>query len=253
MELSTLFQPRTGSIRFRHRPFSAAADPCPPLRSFPGVIVGTSRIWEEISDLARIVEVPKGEIIYPPPQGIPPFLYIRSGKFCLNVINEDGDEQVLHYVLAGGTVWDGYYSVNGQISSMPLRTQEKCVLYAFDSQLTFENLLEINPLLVRNLLYSQAIKNLVYSKLALINNYRTPLTKVALFLHEMYLTRKSDTFPGLITQTEMGGLLHLHKVTVSTALTRLKDEGILNHFSKREVSLNAPGRLREIALSSSRK
>lgn len=253
MFLSKYYKPKPLPSKFAKRDFPPEATACPTLRSIPGVISGTSAIWELASDLATPLTVAKGEVIYPDMNSIPPFIYLKNGRLCVNCINEDGDEFLLHLILPGATVWDGFYCSAGQIEPMPLKALAESTILLFDSRLTFDNLMEINPLLVRNLMYSQSLKNLEYSKLALINSYRSPLARVALLIHEMYLVWHVKKFPSLISQVEMALLLQLHKVTVSKIISRLKAEGAIVNFSRSKVEITAPDLLVELALSASQK
>lgn len=249
MNIPNALYSKPPATSFPARRFPDSANPCPPLHSFPGVIGATSTIWEEIADLALVLAVPKGEIIYPKENVIPPIVYIKSGKIRVNFIDDEGNEKVPHYILAGGMVWEGFYAANLQFTPMPMKAIEKSLLYLFDSRINFQQLLNLNPLLVRNLLYSQAVKNLTYSKLVMINSHRKSLSRVALFLHEMWKLTGRDCFPGSITQNEMATLLSLHKVTVSNALATLKNAGILDTFSKLEVCFRKPRELMAIALA----
>lgn len=250
LDISNVFSSRPLRTHFASRSFPAHVSACPPLRSFPGVILRTSAIWEEIADLAQVLTVPKGEILYPLEDELPPLIYVKSGKVRINFIDIEGNERVLHFSLPGSTIWDGFYAADLHFRPMPVKAVEKCVLYLFDSRMSIEHLFQINPLLIRNLLYSQAVKNITHSRLAMINSHRKPLSRVALFLHEMREAMGRDSFPGLISQAEMATLLHLHRVTISNALTTLKNLDILRSFNRQEVSFHSPEKLLPLAVDS---
>lgn len=246
MYISRIFPSRPLPKSFDPRDFPHSPGPYPDLCSFPGVITRTSGIWENVLDIGYRAEIEKGVVIYPE-STLPPFIYVKSGKVCVNFINEMGNEHVLHYNLTGATVWDAFYCTQGQIPTMPLKVLEDSELYLFDSRISMVNLMQINPLLVNNLLYTQATKNLMYSKLYLINTYKTALTRIALLIHEMYSAQNKMAFPAHITQYEMGKLLHMHKVTVSNCIAKMKDAGALSLFTKNRVEINDPERLRALA------
>lgn len=242
MQFSAIF-PRRPLPRIEPRVFPPTVSACPPLRSYPGVIIGTSVIWEQVKDMAVTAAIPRNAVLYPEPDPLPPIVYLKRGKLCINFINTNGDELTPHFVLPGGITYDGFWCLGGQIRPMPLKALEDSVLFLFDSRLTFDDLLKINPLLVRNVMYSQAVKNLVYSKQALINSMRSPLEKVAFLIHEMYLSNGCAIFSPLITQKEMAFLLHIHPVTCSNALSRLRAEGLIKSFARNRCVLTDPDAL----------
>lgn len=239
MQLSAIF-PRRPLPPIVPRAFPPHVSACPPLRSYPGVIIGTGVIWEQVADMAVSVSIPRNTVLYPDPDCLPPIIYLRRGKLCINFINTNGDELTPHFILPGGTCYDGFWCLGGQILPMPVKALEDSVLLLFDSRMTFDDLLRINPLLVRNIMYSQSVKNLVYSKQALINSMRSPMQKVAFFIHEMYLSNGCATFSPLITQKEMAFLLHIHPVTCSNVLSRFRAEGLIKSFTRDRAVLTDP-------------
>lgn len=247
MFLSELVPPVENPRDYSPRTFPEYANPCPPLWSFPGVVRNTSTIWEHVLDLAYGTCVKKGEILCNKEGEKPPFFYLKKGKICVYLINEEGEEFSPHYIFSGSLINDGFWLVEGQIVPHPFKTLEDCEIYVFDKSLTFEDLLNINPALVRNVMYSQAVKDICYSRLAYINAYKTPMARVSLLLYEMYRVWNSKIFTPGITQAEIGNLLRMHKVTVSNTISQLKDKGILKEFSKSVIHILSPEKLRENA------
>ena len=245
MYLSALIPTGTRQRDFSPRVFPEYANPCPPLWSFPGVIRNTSTIWEHVLDLADKVEVKKGNILYPDEGKTPPFYYLKKGKLCVYLFNEKGEEFSPHYIFSGSLINDGFWILNNQINPHPVKTLEDCEIYLFDRALDFQTLLNINPALVQNLMYSQAVKDICYSRLAYINAYKAPTTRVSLFLYEMYRVWKTKVFTPGITQAELANLLHMHKVTVSNTISELKTKGIIKEFTKSVLHLLEPEKLRE--------
>lgn len=248
MFISELLSKQTQTTPYVAREFPGYVSACPPLRSVPGVISNTSNIWEQVLDIAYMFTLKKGEIIYPDTGDIVPFLYLKKGKVCINQINEEGKVFNPHLIFSGSLIYEAFFITEGQFHVMPIKAREDSELYIFPKNLTFEHILAINPLLVKNLTYSQAVKDLCYSKLSCINMYVKPLNRVCLFIYEMYMLHQKKTIHSYITQAELALLLNMHKVTMSNIITHLKEKHILKCFTKTELTILNLEELHALAL-----
>lgn len=131
---------------------------------------------------------------------------------------------------------------------MPLKMLEDSELHMFPSSMSFEDILSIHPHLARNMAYSQAVKDLAYSRLACINMYVKPFNRACIFLHEMYDIHRHGTFEPGVTQSELAMMLNMHKVTMANIISQLKREKIVGQFTKTKVSILEPARLKELGL-----
>ncbi len=216
----------------------------PPLRSLPGVICSTSNIFEYILDLARRVTLKKGEIIYPDNEGQIPLCYLKKGKICSYNLDEEGNIFITHFLFYGVLVYDAFFLTSGQYKAMPIKVLEDSELYSFPADLAFEDLLTIHTGLVKNLLYSQSIKDLLYSKLFRINMKVKPLNRICSYLYEMYERYQEMSFCPNITQAEMALLLNMHTVTVSNVIKQLKEKNVLEIFTKKQIIIKDVEKLR---------
>ena len=233
---------------YSRRTFPDHASPCPPLRSLPGIICHTSTIWENVLDLATPVRLSKGTMLYPDTKDRQPFFYLKKGKVRINKMDEEGKEFYPHYILSGSLIYDAFFLTCGQIPSMPLKMLEDSELHMFPSSMSFEDILSIHPHLARNMAYSQAVKDLAYSRLACINMSVKPFNRACIFLHEMYDIHRHGTFEPGVTQSELAMMLNMHKVTMANIISQLKREKIVGQFTKTKVSILEPARLKELGL-----
>lgn len=248
MFLSELLFDTSATEAYTARTFPEYASACPPLHSIPGVICNTSNIWEHILDLASMMLLKKGDIIYPDVDAIAPIIYLKKGKICINQLNEEGKVFTPHFIFSGALIYDAFFITEGQFKTMPIKALEDSELYIFPQNITFEDLLNINPQLIKNLIYSQAVKDLCYSKMSCINMYTKPLNRVCLFIYEMYKIHQKKTIHPYITQTELALLLNMHKVTMSNIITQLKEKSILQCFTKTELIILDLEKLHALAL-----
>lgn len=116
--------------------------------------------------------------------------------------------------------------------------------------LTFEDLLQMNAGLVKNLLYSQSIKDLSYSRLSFINMNVKPLNRICSYLYEMYERYQEKTFCPNIAQSELALLLNMHTVTLSNVIKQLKEKNILETFTKKQIIITDLEKLRYYRLNS---
>ena len=166
-----------------------------------------------------------------------PFIYLKNGKICIYNINREGKVFTPHFIFHGALIYDAFFITRGQFQVMPIKALEDSELYVFPIDLTFDDILTINPLLANNFAYSQAVKDLCYSRLSCINMYVKPMNRTCLFIHEMYELYQKKTFNPNITQAELALLLNMHKVTMSNIIAQLKEKNILKTFTKTELTI----------------
>ena len=99
-----------------------------------------------------------------------------------------------------------------------MKALEDSELYCFPVDLNFEDLLQMNVGLVKNLLYSQSIKDFTYS-----------------YIYEMYESYQEKFFCPNITQSEMALLLNMHTVTFSNVIAQLKEKNVIETFTKKQL------------------
>lgn len=249
--LSSLYKPGSSPPEIRPVRFSAGALPRPPLNSPPGLIRDTSYIWEEASCFAIKGTLPKGVLIYADPLAFPPIIYVRSGKLCFVYIDEEGNEFISHFVLPRSLCFENSLCIARQIEPMPLKVIEESQVLFFDHRFSLEDYSRINPLLIENMLYSQALKNINYSQLRIINSCPSPLVKTAKFLHAMWSLKKTSRISTGISQKELARILHMHKITFAKAIATLKNRGAIEKLTRTFVTFRDTERLKQIALSSS--
>lgn len=95
--------------------------------------------------------------------------------------------------------------------------------------------------------YSQAVKDLAYSRLACINMYVKPFNRACIFLHEMYDIHRHGTFEPGVTQSELAMMLNMHKVTMANIISQLKREKIVGHSPKQRYPSLSPRGLKNSA------
>ena len=194
MFLSELLFDKPTTAVYNARPLPEYSSACPPLRSIPGVICNTSNIWEYVLDIASMTQLKKSDIIYPDVEDLAPIIYLKKGKMCINQFNEEGKVFIPHFIFSGALIYDAFFITDGQYQTMPIKALEDSELYVFPKNITFEDILNINPQLIKNLIYSQAVKNLCYSKMSCINMYVKPLNRVCMFIYEMYKTHQKKNY-----------------------------------------------------------
>lgn len=250
MQLSDLVFSKTENFSNAHRNIPNYVLPNPPLRSLPGVICNTSNIFEYILDAAKHVTLKKGEIIYPDIEGQIPLCYLKKGKISSHQFDEDGNIFITHFAFYGALIYDAFFLTRDQYKTTQLKALEDSELYYFPVDLTFEDLLQMNAGLVKNLLYSQSIKDLSYSRLSFINMNVKPLNRICSYLYEMYERYQEKTFCPNITQSELALLLNMHTVTLSNVIAQLKEKNILETFTKKQIIITDLEKLRYYRLNS---
>lgn len=218
--------------------------PNPPLRSLPGIICNTSNIFEYILDMAKKVTIKKGEILYPDCEGQIPLCYLKKGKMCNYHVDEEGNIFITHFLFYGSLVYDAFLLTCGQYKPISSKALEDSELYCFPADMTFEDLLAMNAGFVKNLLYSQSIKDLSYSTLSCIKMQVKPLNRICSYFYAMYERYQDLSFCPNITQSELALLLNMHTVTFSNVISWLKEMNIIETFTKKQLIIKDIEKLR---------
>lgn len=244
MQLSELVFYKNKNLSNTPRKIPDYVLPVPPLRSLPGIICNTSNIFEYVLDLGHQFSVKKGEILYPDTEGKIPICYLKKGKLCSYQIDEEGNVFISHFLLYGSLVFDVFFLLSEQFKAVPMKALEDSELYCFPVDLSFEDLLQINTGLVKNLLYSQSIKDFSYSKLLRINMKVKPLNRICSFIYEMYERYQEKSFCPNIAQSELALLLNMHTVTFSNVIAQLKEKKVIETFTKKQLIITDLEKLR---------
>lgn len=244
MQLSELVFYKNKNLSNTPRKIPDYVLPVPPLRSLPGIICNTSNIFEYVLDLGPQFSVKKGEVLYPDTEGKIPICYLKKGKLCSYQIDEEGNVFISHFLLYGSLVFDVFFLLSEQFKAVPMKALEDSELYCFPVDLSFEDLLQINTGLVKNLLYSQSIKDFSYSKLLRINMKVKPLNRICSFIYEMYERYQEKAFCPNIAQSELALLLNMHTVTFSNVIAQLKEKKVIETFTKKQLIITDLEKLR---------
>jgi CRP-like cAMP-binding protein len=179
--------------------------------------------------------------------------FILSGSIEINLFTVQGPEKVLFIVGKNCVFGEVSCFMDGESGEAVARARSDCELYYFPKKIIEETIANEHPELLIELIQSLAFKIRMYTVLLkddLISNQFIRVCKMLVYLlrYKEILVSPGQTriiFQPDITQNDMARLMGVHRVTVTKAVSRLKNLGILARFSKKSLEItNLPELMR---------
>jgi CRP/FNR family transcriptional regulator len=207
---------------------------------------------EHLSEVAHIATkrtYVKGEVLFTEGEPASGFFLLATGSVKLSKISSDGKEKVLHFAYAGETFAEAAFFGDGRYPA-EARALEKVEALYFPRD-SFMGLLERNPRFSLNLIVTLSLSVRRFARQIEELTFAEVPSRLAAYLVEL-AEKKSTTFQGKtyldleIRKGELASHLSTVSETLSRALKKLKDEGVIDVKGSRVVIQNMP-RLKEIA------
>jgi CRP/FNR family transcriptional regulator, dissimilatory nitrate respiration regulator len=207
---------------------------------------------EHLSEVAAIAtkrSYVKGEVLFSEGESANGFYLMATGSVKLSKISSDGKEKVLHFAYPSETFAEAAFFGDGRYPAEAKALEKVEALY-FPRD-AFMGLLERNPRFALNLIVTLSLSVRRFARQIEELTFAEVPTRLAAYLIEL-AEKKSTTFQGRtyldleIKKGELASHLSTVSETLSRALKRLKDEGVIDVKGSRVVILNMP-RLKEIA------
>jgi CRP-like cAMP-binding protein len=203
--------------------------------------------WRSITALGVRRAFPKGcEILgleSPPVDGI---YFVDEGTVEIMLYTTRGPEKVLFYVGQGGIFGEVSCFAAGESEEASVLTRSDCVVYFFTREQIEGVIARQYPHLLIELIRASAHKIKMYGVLlqdSLNSDNFMRVCKMLVYLvrfklGEMSPDGKEVAIQPEINQTDLARLLGIHRVTVTKAISRLKQMGILRRFSKKSLEIS---------------
>lgn len=207
---------------------------------------------ENLAELASIATkrtYVKGEVLFSEGEAAVGFFLIASGNVKLCKISSDGKEKVLHFAHPNETFAEAAFFGDGGYPA-EARALEKVEALYFTRD-SFMGLLERNPRFALNLIVTLSLSVRRFARQIEELTFAEVPSRLAAYLIDL-AAKKSTTYQGTtyldleIKKGELASHLSTVSETLSRALKKLKDDGIIEVKGSRVVVRDMP-RLKEIA------
>lgn len=214
-------------------------------RSTEICLEGINAPWGEVLHLAVRSSYPKGhKTLGSCLQG---FYYIASGRVRLSYLNEDGEEYG-KLILGEGCLFNETPALAGTSwYTVFFCCLDAAEIWRFDaSLLEDEAFLASHPHLAINLMRSIARKASIFFFHLARTHSTTSISMCRLC--DLLLQLSNPHQPDLcMSQSDVAAMMGLHQTTVARLIRRLREEGIIGRFTKRELQVLDRERLRRLA------
>lgn len=169
--------------------------------------------------------------------------YIKRGSVKLSNISSAGQERILLY-MGKGCVFNEVPML--QFSSDCIFTcLEQTDVIFWNKKMLSSEFIRKYPELISNLMFSMSKKSQsFYSQLCVARSCDS-FVNVCRALYSMYLfNREKGAVVPRLTQHDLAAFLGIHRSSLHKALNRLKEEGIIGHYSRMNLPIHDVGRLK---------
>lgn len=205
--------------------------------------------WEKHTHLGIRRIFSKDSQVFDIAKPIDGIYYVKKGSIEVILNTQAGPEKVLYYVGPGCIFGEVSCFVAGDSGEAHVRTRSDCEIYFFKKELIEGQIANNHPELLIEMIRAAAYKIRMYGILlqdSLASDHYVRVCKMLVYLAmykdpgippgQVVVTIKPD-----ITQVDMARLMGIHRITLTKAVSKLKKQGILEHFSKNKlVILNFP-------------
>lgn len=211
--------------------------------------------WDRVRHLATRQVYPKGALILDmeaPADGV---YYVHSGQVDTILYTLDGPEKVLYCIGAGCVFGEASCFSTGVTGEASVWARTPCTVYFF-SRATVEGaiarehpalLIELAGLLghivrMYGIWLQDSLSQDYFVRVCRILDYFIRWKRPGLPAGSPEVLIRSD-----LTQGDIAKLLGIHRVTVTKAVARLKELGVIRHFTKTELDVADYQALRRLA------
>ena len=201
--------------------------------------------WGEITHLGIRRVFQKGSEIIgltTPTHGI---YYVMEGSVEVPLYAASGPEKVLFFVGPGCIFGEISCFVTGEEhDDASVKARSNCVLYYFSRDVIENTITNHHPQLLIELIRATSYKNRMFSVLfrdILNSDNFIRVCKMLVYLVQFKGADrpggKQISFDPEMTQSDLARLMGVHRVTVSKAISKLKEQGVLTRFTKKSLQI----------------
>lgn len=205
----------------------------------PLILVNLNTPWQRVFPLGTQFCFPAKKVISTNPDDplLDGMYYITRGRVRLSNISPNGSEKILFY-LGEGTLFNEIPMLTSFQNSVFTAVEQTQVCFWTRKDLLSTSFTQKYPDLIGNLLQSLSLKATNFHNQLCSQGLFTSFINVCRALYSMHLyQRKDDRIIPYLTQHELAAILGIHRSSLHKALSRLKDEGIIESYSKKELKI----------------
>lgn len=202
--------------------------------------------WGQVTHLGIRKRIPKGTVILDMEATVDGVYFLQEGVVEIMLNTQSGPEKVLYCVGKGCVFGEVCCFAPGDNLEATVKARTDCTLYFFKREAIEGPIAREHPQLLLELI--RILGHIVRMYGVLLQDTLSVdfFVRVCRFL--VYLVRfKGADATGEqvrvvvqsgVTQGDIARLLGVHRVTVTKAVKKLKDQGIIQHFTKRELAIS---------------
>lgn len=221
------------------------------LVSEPGFIGGLSRCWEKAQHFGSILHFRAGQdfSFLSDKRLTGKFAYIRKGCIYTFMMLPDQSSRLRLVVNEGSLLFEAYTAAGGHEHELHHRPKLDTELVCFDGKLLHDpEFHRAYPELIANVMHSTALKYIKFDALLSLAYKNSALEKVAWYLLKLSEEKGGKSkFVSRLSQNEIASLLTISQASMTRAIRKLKDDGIIEKFTRQAVIIKDWIRLEELA------
>jgi CRP-like cAMP-binding protein len=202
--------------------------------------------WYQVLHLGIRRVFPRGTQIFDLETIINGIYLVQEGTIEILLYTHHGPEKVLYYIGPGGVFGEVSCFVPGGNSEASARARSDCICYFFTREVIENTITNQYPRLLLELIASSTYKMRMFAILIqdeLNNDNFLRVCKMLIYLIgykeiQIEAGQKQVVFNPHMTQYDVARMMGVHRVTVTKAINRLKEMGVITHFTKNELFIS---------------
>ena len=201
--------------------------------------------WGRATHLASCRRVAKGTVVLGMGSAMDGVTYVQEGVLETVLVTPNGPEKVLYFVGEGCLFGEVCFSVGGPNEEVFVKARTDCVLHFFSREAIEGPIAREHPELLLEMVRILGHIVRMYGIQLQDSLSLDFFVRICRFL--VYLVRFKGAEPGRsqahvlvasgVSQGDLARLLGVHRVTVTKAVKKLKDRGVVRSFTRRELEI----------------
>lgn len=217
--------------------------------SFPSLRPnGSNTIWATILHLAARRAYPAGHLLELQGAALTDFYYIEKGRLLITYTSQNGRERPI-LTLGHGNIFNASTALTGfDNPDSQYLCLDDTVLWRFPgSLLKSPDFVRQYPELIINLMQSLGNRNLQMHETLSYTGPDIALVQLARWLARAAEDHAALSFRPGLTQQELADMLGIHRATLVRCIHALREQGIINRFTKNILDITDAEALRRLA------
>ncbi len=197
-----------------------------------------SSLWEKAFKEAEKIVKPKNSILLESNQKIKHLYFLQKGEVSFRHTHLDGRETLLAKISAPDLIATSSFFTESKSFPPSVHLDSDCIIYAFTEEWVYKKLLPDYPDLALTIIKTLATKLDTLTEQKILLSSDSIHTVICKIMQNNLFQEKNITYSRTnLTQQELANFLGIHRISISRALNKLQQDGIIGTYKKNKTEI----------------